>query len=335
MPAAPDMAVDLFLLSGFLGSGKTSLIRRLLQAPELADTALIINEFGEIGLDQLFVRSAVENTLLLENGCVCCSIRGDLTDTISELFVRAENGEIPSFSRIIVETTGLADPAPVVAEVRRLADGARPVRLQKVIVTVDGVLGTEHMRSCDEAIAQVAQADLCLITKSDIVDANILNALADGLRGLNPAARVAVLDPTAPDLAQVLAPEPALAAPRAHRWRLGRPAARHRGIETWSREILPPLSWPKVRDWLDLLYSLRAAHLIRMKALLHLHGEARPVVIHGVGPLVGRPETLDRWPIAEPSSRLVVITRNLTVDLVERSFEAIVQGAGTSPGNGR
>ncbi|MCK0209722.1 GTP-binding protein [Starkeya koreensis] len=334
--AAGDDTVEVFLLSGFLGSGKTSLIRRLLNEPALADTALIINEFGEIGLDQLFVRSAVENTLLLENGCVCCSIRGDLTDTIGELFVRAGNGEIPAFSRIIVETTGLADPAPVVAELRRLSGTPRPVRLAKVIVTVDGVLGPEHIRTCDEAVAQIAQADLCLITKADIVDANIVNALADSLRGMNPAARVAILDPGALDIASLLAPEPVPPAPpRAYRLRQGGAAARHRGVATWSREVEEPLGWAKLRDWLDLLYSLRAPNLIRMKALLNLEGAAGPVVIHGVGPLFGWPEPLDSWPTARPLSRLVVITRNMPVDVVGRSFEAIVTGHPAGVENGR
>ena len=325
MPEQAGKPVDIFLLSGFLGSGKTSLIRRLLKEPALADTALIINEFGEIGLDQLFVRSAVENTLLLENGCVCCSIRGDLTDTISELLAREANGDIAAFSRIIVETTGLADPGPVVSELKGLRGLLRPVRLAKVIVTVDGVLGAEQLHGSDEAIAQVAQADLCLITKTDIVDANLVNALADSLRAMNPAARVELLRPGAVDVARLLAPEAPMArAPRSYRLRLGRPAVRHRGIETWSRELVAPLSWPRIRNWLDLLYSLRAANLIRMKALLNLADQSAPVVVHGVGPMVTPPEILEGWPTVRPLSRLVVITRNMPVNLVERSFKAIV-----------
>lgn len=326
MGADAARPVDIVLLTGFLGSGKTSLIRRLLESPALADTALIINEFGEVGLDQFFVRTAIENTLLMENGCVCCSIRGDLVDSIAELLARAANGEIPAFSRIIIETTGLADPGPIVSELKRTTGTQRPLRLQKVIATVDGVLGTDQIRSVDEVMAQIAHADLCLVTKAGLADANVVTALVEDVRAMNPAAHVEVLRDGPLDVQRMLGPEDAPAtapAPRrAGRLRLG---PRHRAIASWSADVEAPLEWARLRDWIDLLYSLRAAELVRMKAVLNLAGHTAPLVIHGVGPLVTPPEPLDRWPGERPMSRIVVITRNLAVDIVERSFRAMVE----------
>lgn len=325
MPASNEKPIDILLVSGFLGSGKTSLIRRLLMDPSLSDTALIINEFGEVGLDQFFVQAPVENTLLLENGCVCCGIRGDLIDTVADLLARVANGTLEPFSRIIIETTGLADPGPIVSELRRVSGLSRPLRLAKVITTVDAVLGPSQIDTVPEAVAQIVQSDLCLVTKAELVDPNGANVLSDRLRMMNPAARVAVLGPGPLDVHALLAPEvPLGASPRSYRLRTGRPVGGHRGVESWSRQIDEPLPWPRIRDWFDLLYSLRAANLVRMKALLYLEDRPDPVVLHGVGPLVSKPEHLAAWPTDRPQSRIVVITRNFAADLVEQSFRAVV-----------
>ena len=133
------------VITGFLGSGKTTLINYLVSLENLRDTALIINEFGEIGLDHILVESSFENTLLLENGCICCSIRGDLVDTISDLFTNVTNGKIPAFSRIIIETTGLADPRPIVISIDENPALRDRVRLDSVISTIDGSLGKNKM----------------------------------------------------------------------------------------------------------------------------------------------------------------------------------------------
>ena len=326
--------IGIFLLTGFLGSGKTSLIRRLIEHPEFSDTALIINEFGEVGLDQLFVKSAVENTLLLENGCVCCSVRGDLIDTISELFVRVDLGSVPPFSRIVIETTGIADPGPIVTTLQQTVWKGRSIALHKVIVTVDGLLGLQQLRATEEAPAQVAQADLCLVTKVEQADQNAVNQLIDELHALNPAAEVERLYVDRLDPERILTRASARVAPKADKPRAYRlkirpqvRTSRHGQINTWSAELGEPIVWSRFRDWLDLLYSLRAAQLLRMKAILNLAGEATPVVVHGVGPLVGEPEFLDRWPGDDVQSRIVVITKNMDPQIVGQSFAALVAPA--------
>jgi G3E family GTPase len=324
----PDAVTPVFLLTGFLGSGKTSLIRRLMESPHLTDTALVINEFGEVGLDQLFVQSAVENTLLLENGCVCCSIRGDLVDTITDLFARAANGEIPAFSRVIVETTGLADPQPIIAALQTIRS-SRPVVLGKVIVTVDGVLGAQQLGSTDEAVAQVVQADICLVTKAELSNPNAINALVGELHALNPNAAVEVLRAGSFDPDLLLAPSgPRLAAPSTYRLAprrvRGSQVVRHRSVESWSEEIEEPIMWSRFRDWLDLLYSLRASHLLRMKAVLNLVGHRIPHAIHGVGPLVGALEPFGDWGDDTATSRIVVITKGMDAEIIRQSFRALV-----------
>ena len=178
------------VITGFLGSGKTTLINYLVSLDNLRDTALIINEFGEIGLDHILVESSFENTLLLENGCICCSIRGDLVDTISDLFTNVTNGKIPAFSRIIIETTGLADPRPIVISIDENPALRDRVRLDSVISTVDGVLGKNQMEKYQEASIQIASSDVLLLTKGDISDNTTLEDLIVYANGINPTAPI-------------------------------------------------------------------------------------------------------------------------------------------------
>jgi G3E family GTPase len=343
--------VPVFLVTGFLGSGKTTLVREMLAHPGMADSALIINEFGEVGLDQILVQSAIENVLLMENGCVCCSIRGDLVDTIGDLFAKTQMGAMPPFSRIIIETTGLADPGPIVQELTSARGLAQRIRLEKVIVTVDGVLGSRQLQQSEEVTAQVAHADLCLVTKCDLVDPNVVNVLVQDIRDINPTADVMRADRAGTDMARLFARvsfgvsrrsaagdircdggdvcthPPGTACPGHQIGTMPAPAGRshvHRTVRSWSARVDQPLSWPKVRDWLDLLYSVRPANMLRMKGILHLAGCPLPIVVHGVGVVVSEPIVLDRWATPDARSEIVIITRNLDSDTIARTFAAIV-----------
>ena len=182
--------IPVFLITGALGSGKTTLLREMLACPDMQDTALIINEFGAIGLDQMLVQSAIENILLMEDGCLCCSIRGDLIDTIGGLFAKVELGEIPSFGRIIIETTGLADPGQIIQDLVTARGVANRIRLAKVVTTVDGVLGLSQLDQNEEVVQQVIHADLCMITKCDLIDGETLSVLTRAISGFNPTAEI-------------------------------------------------------------------------------------------------------------------------------------------------
>ena len=208
--------VPVFLVTGFLGSGKTTLLRSLISQPGMANSALIINEFGEIGLDHLLVESSFDNILMLDNGCVCCSIRGDLVDTIGDLFAKQATGEIPSFSRILIETTGLADPSPIVRDLAEAMSLRGRCSLRRVVVTIDGVLGPAQLRDTHEVGAQIAQADLCLITKTDIAGRNEVDVLLADLRSISPALDIRTVSHGNIDAAIVFAEDDTLnALPRA------------------------------------------------------------------------------------------------------------------------
>jgi G3E family GTPase len=327
--------VPVFLITGFLGSGKTTLLRSLIGQPGMANSALIINEFGEIGLDHLLVESSFDNILMLDNGCVCCSIRGDLVDTIGDLFAKDAAGEIPAFSRILIETTGLADPGPIVRDLAEAISLRERCSLRRVVVTIDGVLGPAQLRDAPEVSAQIAQADLCLITKADIAGRNEVNVLLADLRSISPTLDIRTASRGAIDAADVFADhdqsDGSARRPAAHDVHsrvedthdsMGH--HHHSGVESWSLRLDRPLSWARLRDWMAMVYSLRAAHILRMKGVFWLDESDKPVVIHGVAGLVSAPATLDQWPGGLRESQMVFITKGLSVEHLKASFASDV-----------
>ncbi|MFP6760148.1 MAG: GTP-binding protein, partial [Rhodospirillales bacterium] len=182
------------VVTGFLGSGKTTLINYLVKQEGLGSTALIINEFGEIGIDNLLVETAIENTLLLENGCICCSLRGDLIDTICDLFAKVRNEQIPQFSRILIETTGLADPGPIINSIQSDKAVIDRCLVDRVITVVDGVQGKAQTSKFEEAMFQIVQADIGLISKSDLISSYHLNQLRNFLHRINPTLIIKVVE---------------------------------------------------------------------------------------------------------------------------------------------
>src|SRR5580698_3479160 len=180
-------SVPVTIITGFLGSGKTTVLNRLLRAPDLADTAVIINEFGEVSLDHLLIEQAIENAVLLKNGCICCTVRGDILDTLQELFRKRETGELPWFRRIAIETTGLADPAPVV---HTLTDTDQPCHLDGIVVTADAIHVQGQLHNQEEARNQVAFADIILLTKTDLVTPVEADAAELAIRAFNDQAPI-------------------------------------------------------------------------------------------------------------------------------------------------
>ena len=178
------------LITGFLGSGKMTLLNRLLQRPEMADSAVIINEFGETALDHLLVEPIAGEAVLLASGCLCCAVRGDLQDALRRLLVQRDRGEVPAFSRVLIETSGLADPAPVVQLLLNNPLLGRDLRLDTVVATIDGTSGPGQFEQYAEAVKQAVLADRLLVTKTDIVPAAEVEALIGALRGINPGAAI-------------------------------------------------------------------------------------------------------------------------------------------------
>lgn len=322
--------VPISVITGFLGSGKTTLLNHLVKQPGMESVALIINEFGEIGLDNLLVETSIENTLLLENGCICCSIRGDLVDTIGDLFAKAQNGDIPQFTRIVIETTGLADPAPIVNTIQGTSGLTNRCRLDGVVTLVDGVQGEHQARANPEAMMQIAQADLALITKSDLVSPQKGKSVSDFVTTVNPAIEAVPIafgriDPEI--LFELDRVESLSAVPHGDSHGHAEEHAhghghvhQHGDIATWSFSGDAPLDHARLMSWLTMLYSLRAPAMLRLKGLVRIAGEDRPLLVQAVGPLLSPLKTLDGWPDGQARTRLVFIVKGLSVSALAASF---------------
>jgi len=316
-----------FVLTGFLGSGKTTLLNRLLREPALADTAVIVNELGDVALDHLLVEKLEGEVALMRSGCICCAVRDDFESTLRELLARRDEGSLPPFTRVVVETTGLADPAPLVQAVDTSPLLAHFCRLGGVLTTVDVVHAPGQLEAQWEARKQVALADRLLLTKTDL--APVPAPLAARLAALNPAATQEVLQPGGPLPAGLLAPRPL------HRFvhdaaglLAGRPLGRpHGDVHSFVIEAEAPLHWPALQQWLAALRAAHGERLLRLKAVVSVVGEASPLVLHGVQHLFHPPLAAPHieWPAGH--SALVFIGRGLDEAALRQGFEACIAAA--------
>jgi G3E family GTPase len=346
---APHQSADVprpvTVLTGFLGSGKTTLLNRVLADPGMADTAVIINEFGEISIDHLLVESAIENTMVLQSGCICCTVRGDLVDTLSDLMTKLRLATIPDFSRVMIETTGLADPAPILQTLATDPLIAPLFRLNAVITTVDAVHGAGQLDSFPEAVKQVALADTVAVTKDDLASPDDVADLKARLKAINPA--LTILDvrhgAIAPDiLLHRGSPDPR-AASELHRWLNAEafeadhaahgahahdrhhhndPNRHSDRIRAFAVTLDEPIRWHDLETWLNSVLSLRGSDILRLKGILNVIGQPGPVVLHGVQHLLHPPAKLERWPDEDRRSRIVFITRDIPEAALANSLRA-------------
>lgn len=324
------------VITGFLGSGKTTLLQRLLADPGMADTAVLINEFGEIGLDHHLLQRVDEQTVLLKSGCLCCTIRGDLSDAMRDLYGRRERGEIPRFRRLVIETTGLADPAPIIYTLMAEDVIRHHFRLGNVITTVDAVNGRAQLRRHGESLKQAAMADRLVITKTDLASERKTASLRAKLKALNPSAPLleAATDPISAEalltrdvydpksksaeVARWIDAE-AFAAPGGHAHDVNRHGD---GISAFCLTFDEPLDWTAFGVWLTMLLQCHGQDVLRVKGLLNVLGADAPVAVHGVQHIVHPPVHLDAWPDADRRSRLVFIVQGLNPEDIEASLLA-------------
>ena len=336
--------IPVTLITGFLGSGKTTLLARLVRHPDMRNAAVVINEVGEIGIDHDLVTMSSESITLLANGCICCSVRTDLQETLRDLFARRRVGEIPDFDRVIVETTGLADPAPVVQTLVSDTLLAAHYRLDGMVTLVDAVNGASQLAGHAEPAKQIALADRIFISKSDLASPEALAALQAEVGAFNPRSRVSLLlngvvDPsqlTGLGLASARAGvatlsflgEPLDGSGSAGERSLGQRGGLHdASIRTLSLRFDQPFHWPALSAALDLLATLRGPDLLRIKGIVNVDGA--PVVVQAVQHIFHPPVTLDRWPSADRDPRLVFITRNIEAATIRNLLDAV--GAMAAP----
>ena len=339
------------VITGFLGSGKTTLLSRLLRHPGMNRAAVIINEFGEVGIDHELVEASSEQMTLLSNGCLCCTVRTDLQETLRELFVRRRSGEVIDFDRVFIETTGLADPAPVLHALATDGLLGAQYRLNGVVTLVDAVNGMGSLDAMPEAAKQAALADRLVVTKTDLSEAATVAALEARLRAMNPYAPISralagVLDPDslreiAPASVKALAQDP-------NRWLTGAaalgegggylgeriaggPGAHDAAIRSFCLWFEAPFSWDALGASLQVLTSLRGPDLLRVKGIVNVEGETGPVAIHGVQHIFHPPLALPRWHGAERRSRIVFIVRHIPRASIEALFGAVGMLKGTVP----
>jgi G3E family GTPase len=334
---SPSARVPVSIITGFLGSGKTTLLNHLVQQPEMGNVAVLINELGEVGLDHLLFETITDEIILLQSGCICCQMRGDFVSALVDLYEKRLTGEIEAFAHVLVETTGIADPAPVIQALlsdRRLIEH---YRLGTVVTTIDTVFGKSQLRDYQEAVRQVSLTDKLLFCKADLSDQAERDSLAAIVRQLNPKAPISEV------IGGKIAPSDVfsndspiqerdtheitnwLGEAHCHNRTSDRDAAALRthldAITSCSISLDGALDWDDFVEWIDDLLFSRSSQILRIKGILNIRGRKGPIVIQAVQHMLYSPVELSNWPGSKHQSVMVFITSGLSQTAIEKSLD--------------
>lgn len=332
------------ILTGFLGSGKTTLLNHLLAQPGMGETAVLINEYGEVALDHLLVREVQEGVMLLSSGCICCTVQGELVDSLRELYLGQIQGDVPEFQRLVIETTGLADPVPIVAALARDPMFKSWYRLEGIVTTVDAALGASQLDANDEAVKQAAVADRLLLTKCDLAEKETIAAILGRLHDLNPGATIievahGEVDPDMILVAGLYDPgaksadvgrwiNEAAIADHGHQHHHHNHAHRHdAGIQSYVLTADTPVAWRDFSRGLNALIKEHGTSLLRIKGIVNSKESKKPVVVHAVQHIQHPPSYLDDWPDEDERTRLVFITRDLPRETIDAAMSTVLGSA--------
>ena len=335
--------IGISVLTGFLGSGKTTILTSLIKQKQMANAAIIINEFGEVGLDHDLIETTDEKVIELQNGCICCTIQGDLKTTLLNLLKKMEKGEVSPFNHVIIETTGLADPVPIIHTLMTSLDLQRIYSIDGVITVVDSINGEPTYNAHEEAVKQTAFADRIILSKTDIADKGTVDALTKRIKSINPKVTIIKSDKNSLPVSELLGLndynpqnkdwnvrewldiEKNKSSNHLHNHHNHEHDVNRHGdnIETFAMVTSQPVSMTSVNFFLELLMSQMGENILRIKGVLNIKGENRPAVIHGVQHIFHPLEWLEKWPGNDKKSRLVFITKNINKNTIDDFFKII------------
>ncbi len=331
--------IPVTVITGFLGSGKTTLLSSILKKKEMQKTAVIINEFGEIGLDHALIEHTDENIVELQSGCICCTIQGDLNKTLIDLFDKMMNGKVSSFNRILIETTGLANPVPIIHTLMSSIELIRIYSLDGVITVVDSINGEKTLDLHEESLKQLALAEKIILSKTDIVDKDEINSLIYRIKEINPVSQIVfskfgnipleeifglgAYDPykKSEDVKKWLAAEKYKDKKHHHHHDVNR---HNENIRAFSMMSEKPVNMIAFSFFRDMITAALGANLLRMKGIINIAGEEHPAVIHGVQHIFHPVQWLETWPDNDRRTKLVFITQNIKKEQIEDFFRPLM-----------
>ena len=331
--------IPVTVITGFLGSGKTTLLSSILKKKEMQKTAVIINEFGEIGLDHALIEHTDENIVELQSGCICCTIQGDLNKTLIDLFDKMMNGKVSSFNRVLIETTGLANPVPIIHTLMSSIELIRIYSLDGVITVVDSVNGEKTLDLHEESLKQLALAEKIILSKTDIIDKDEIKSLIYRIKEINPVSQIVyskfgnipleeifglgAYDPykKSADVKNWLAAEKYKDKKHHHHHDVNR---HNENIRAFSMMSENPVNMIAFSFFRDMITAALGANLLRMKGIINIAGEERPAVIHGVQHIFHPVQWLETWPDNDRRTKLVFITQNIKKEQIEDFFRPLM-----------